>query len=238
MDAVVQRCIRERSRLGYFAALYRDVTVGVRAAIAANEFEDAARMERLDVIFATRYLTAIDLYWQGKAPTLSWLAAFRTASQWRPIVLQHLLLGMHAHINLDLAIAAALAAPGAELPALKKDFEKITILLNRMIDDVQRRIVRVSPWFYIIDRAGGRSDERLVNFGIGEARTLSWRAAERLANVNRVQFDWEVELHDRIVATLARGIQSPGPVLASALQVIRLRENASVPAVIEALSAR
>ena len=62
MDQVIERCIRERSKLGYFAVLYRNVTVRVRDAIAAGRFENGARMERFDIIFANRYLDAIERF--------------------------------------------------------------------------------------------------------------------------------------------------------------------------------
>ena len=235
LDAVLDRCIRERCRLGYFAALYRDVTVQVRAAIVAGEFDDGPRMERLDVTFASRYLDALERFWRGEPPTRSWLVAFRSAYRWRPVVLQHLLLGMNAHINLDLGIAAALTAPGAELPALRADFERITGLLQGMIGGQEQRLERVSPWLGLVDRVGGRGEERIVGFAIGEAREIAWRAAQRLALVAPAEREREIALQDTAVALLAQAIQSPGPLLASALEIVRIAERKRVPAVIEAL---
>ena len=54
LDDVIADALRQRSRLGYFASLYRDVTARVKAAIENGEFEDGRRMERLDVTFAQR----------------------------------------------------------------------------------------------------------------------------------------------------------------------------------------
>ncbi len=45
---------QESSRQGYFAALYRKVTINVKQGILNGRFEDGARMERLDVNFAVR----------------------------------------------------------------------------------------------------------------------------------------------------------------------------------------
>ena len=56
---LIDRSLRERSRLGFFAALYRKVTVKVKEGIAAGRFDDGRRMERLDVTFANRYLEAV-----------------------------------------------------------------------------------------------------------------------------------------------------------------------------------
>jgi hypothetical protein len=150
-------------------------------------------------------------------------------------VLQHLLLGMNAHINLDLAIAAAQAAPGAELTKLERDFERITSILNEMVEETQERIKRISSWFWLIDYAGGRRDEQLVGFGIRQARELAWQAAGSLAAADPSIFDHQVELHDEIVAALAERIRSPGRLLGLALQVVRMRESSDVKAVMAAL---
>lgn len=99
------------SRLGYFAALYRRVTMAVKQGVADNIFQDGARMERLDVIFANRYLDALQEFRNGQPTTMSWRAAFQAAAHWYPLVLQQLLVGMNAHINLDLGVAAACCAP-------------------------------------------------------------------------------------------------------------------------------
>lgn len=238
MDSVIERCIRERSRLGYFAVLYRNVTVRVRDAIAEGRFENGPRMERFDVIFASRYLDAIERFWRNQQPSASWTAVFHAREAWSPIVLQHLLLGMHAHINFDLAIAAAQAAPGSELPALKRDFDEITILLNEMTDNVQDRLHAVSPWLGLIDYAGGRTDEQVLAFGMKAARDLAWKVARALSATapDSSAFDRVIALHDAVVASLAVPIRNPpGRWLRTVLLVIRLREFHDIRTVIEKL---
>ncbi|NIR65754.1 MAG: hypothetical protein GWN00_24945 [Aliifodinibius sp.] len=101
--------------MGYFAALYRKVTIRVK-----EEFEDPERMERLDVLFANRYLEAFEQYHTRKETTVSWKLAFDTCKRWRPIVLQHLLLGMNTHIRLDLGVAAAETANRGQFEKSKK----------------------------------------------------------------------------------------------------------------------
>jgi hypothetical protein len=104
LDDIIDWSIKSNSRLGYFAALYRKVTLKVKAGISDGLFEDGARMERLDVIFANRYLEAFEQNQKKVSPTRSWQLAFEASNQWWPMVLQHLLLAMNAHINLDLGI--------------------------------------------------------------------------------------------------------------------------------------
>ena len=56
LDQIIDWSYTTKSRLGYFAALYRKVTIKVKEGIEEDFFEDGERMERLDVIFANRSL--------------------------------------------------------------------------------------------------------------------------------------------------------------------------------------
>ena len=107
LGLIIDDARRDGSRLGYFAALYRNVTAEVQRGIAAGRFGDGPRMARLDVVFANRYLDAYDAYAAGRPASRCWVAAFDAASRWPPLILQRLLLGMNVHIHLDLGIAAA-----------------------------------------------------------------------------------------------------------------------------------
>ena len=49
---IIDTSIQTKSRQGYFAALYRKVTIRIKEGIADNYFDNGERMERFDVIFA------------------------------------------------------------------------------------------------------------------------------------------------------------------------------------------
>ena len=66
LDEAVDLARREKSRLGYIAAHYRNVTIKVSEGILTGSFEDGARMERFDVAFANRYLDALGRYNWGE----------------------------------------------------------------------------------------------------------------------------------------------------------------------------
>ena len=235
LDQILERSIREQSKHGYFAALYRNVTVRVREWIREGRFEDGPRMETLDVIFANRYLEALAQNLQGQDTSRSWAVAFQAQSKWPPVIMQHLLLGMSAHINFDLAIAAVETAPGPLLPGLEYDFILINRLLDEMIDTVQEQINRVSPWFGLVDRLGGRTDEKICAFVIGAARELAWKEALHLATLEPAAYQREIERHDQQVAGLGQAISSPGFPLRHGLLMVRMRENFPIPVVIETL---
>jgi hypothetical protein len=237
LTAIVEQSCTTGSRLGYFAALYRLVTLKVQAGIAAGRFQDGARMEQFDVIFANRYLAAYAGHKQGQPVSECWRVAFAAADSWRPIILQQLLLGMNAHINFDLGIAAATVAPGAELAALQQDFNEINQLLAGLVIYVQAEIGAVSPWCWLLDHVGGRTDEAVVNFSIDRARAHAWRVAQRLAPLTPAHWPAEMARLDREVAFLGHLIKQPlGWGLRAGLLVIRARESNDVARVIEVLN--
>lgn len=84
------------------------VTQRVAHGIEKREFNDNPRMEKLDVFFAKRYIDAF-YGWQKKEKiTHSWQVPFDAADNRSTIVLQQILLGITAHINLDLGLSTML----------------------------------------------------------------------------------------------------------------------------------
>lgn len=236
LTAIIEWSRKEHSRLGYFAALYRTVTVEVKKGIQAGRFQDGPRMEKLDVAFANRYLDALRLYRAGQPTTECWQIAFDAASTWRPLILQHLLAGMNAHINFDLGVSAATVAPGADLSGLQHDFEEINKILASLTNEVQTKISRVSPWMTVLDWIGGRTDEAVVNFSIDAARKASWRTAQRLAATPQSGWPPALAELDRTVMELGRLVLHPGWFLSTGLLVVRIRETQDIGRVIDALT--
>jgi hypothetical protein len=237
LDEIIARARSERSRLGFFATLYRNVTIRVKEGIAEGLFEDDARVERLDVAFANRYLTALDSFRRGERPSLCWHVSFKAAASRRPLILQHLLLGINAHINFDLGIAAAEIAPGAQLPALKHDFEQINNILGRMLDKVRANIDELSPWIDFLDNFETQRQDKFINFSLTKARDSAWRVAERLAPLGDEEKAAELERLDRKVAALGWIIRRPGGIwLNFGLWLISLRESNDIPHIIDVLS--
>ena len=113
--------------------------------------------------------------------TRSWELALDAAEARRPIVLQHLLLAINAHVNLDLGIAAAETAPGDALPSLRRDFDRINEIIASLIAGVRHDLATISPWIGLLDRLGGRHDDEIIRFSMEVARTeacaspSSWR---------------------------------------------------------------
>ncbi|MBI1807719.1 MAG: hypothetical protein HYR76_11780 [Ignavibacteria bacterium] len=234
-DAIIERACVENDRIGYFPALYRRVTLTVKAGIDNGRFENGARMEKLVSTFAIRYLDALQNYRNDKQPSRCWKTAFEAAKSWRVLILQHLLLGINAHINLDLGISAAEVCPGSELPSLSKDFDEINEILASLFKKVQREINNVSPLIGWLDRVAGNTDDVLINFSMANARAAAWHFAEKLAMMDAEQRKKEIEQTDRFANLLAHIIWKPGPLFAFVVWFIRLFETKRVVKVIEVL---
>jgi Family of unknown function (DUF5995) len=228
---------QEPGRMGYFAALYRKVTINVKQGILNGRFEDGARMERLDVNFANRYLEAYELHRKGEIPTGSWQVSFEAARHWRPLILQHLLLGINAHINLDLGIAAVETSPGDQLAPLKHDFDMINRILAELVQPVQDEIGEVSPWIGFLERIDPSADDAIINFSLERARSSAWNFAVRLNSLGENERIAEVKLRDLEISALGRLVYKPlGVLLNLGLLAIRLRESNDVSRVIDTLS--
>ena len=235
LDAVVDRARERDERTGFFAVMYHTVTARVKEGIAAGFFDDGERLARLDVTFASRYLDALRSFEAGERPTASWDAAFTAGRNARPILLQHLLLGVNAHINLDLGIAAASAAPGDALPALRRDFDRINEILASVLEHVQRAMSRLSPCLGLLDRLGGRHDDEVIRFSIDKARAGAWGFATELAPLDPTAWAGPIRTRDARVARVARIVLQPGFPLEAGLVVIRACERSSVDRTLEVL---
>jgi uncharacterized protein DUF5995 len=239
LDAIIAQAVVERDRLGFFAVLYRTVTAAVKKGIAEGRFEDGPRMERLDVAFANRYLEAFDAHRSGGTPTDSWRVAFAAGKSRRAVIMQHLLLGMNAHINLDLAIAAAEVCPGDAIAGLERDFNEINTVLATLETDVEREVCALSPWIDRLDHIDPRAGRVIANFSIDRARACSWNAAQRLARLSRDDRAAAIATTDAEVALLAGVIARPiGIVINLNLLLVRLSETWDARKVITILSGR
>lgn len=235
LTEIVEWAKAEESRIGYFAALYHKVTIQVKKGIEEGMFDDGPRMERLDVIFARRYLDAFDEYRAGGRPSRSAMFAFEVTGQWWPIVLQHLLLAMNFHINLDLGIAAARAVPPEQLPDLKGDFDKINAVLASLVGGVQVELAQVWPVLRWMNRYLGSVDDAIINFSMEKARDHAWSLAERLAPLDEAEQAQVIDELDLEILELARLIRNPGVVGGIVTKVIRLGERGSIPQIIDLL---
>jgi hypothetical protein len=236
MDSMVDATIEKGSADGYFAAMYLGVTQTVQAGLSGGLFATPDRLANLTTTFANRYLDAWDTRNAGGKPTGSWGVAFDAASQWSPTVLQHLLLGMNAHINLDLGISAAQVAPGKAIRELEADFNEINEVLAGHVQTVQDNLNTVSPMYRFVDDITGSLDRAVINFSIAKARAESWKLATTLAPMSGSDLEKRIEAQDKAVRGVAYMVLKPHMPIPMGLLGLRITERRKISRTIEAMA--
>ncbi|MEO6834276.1 MAG: DUF5995 family protein, partial [Chitinophagaceae bacterium] len=206
LEAIMDSCEKTNNRLGYFACLYHMVTCRVKQGIDNNEFEDGSRMEKLDVTFANRYLLAWQQFQAGQVPSNSWNITFKAGISRQTLVLQHLLLGMNAHINLDLGIAAVAAAGNNPLQTTRSDFNTINGILALLTGDILSSLRRVSPLLSLLGLHASRYNSIIIQFSISNARDGAWCFAEELFTKTAATQLPFLNERDKSIAQLADGL--------------------------------
>ncbi len=209
LDDVIARSQREGDRLGIFAMLYRRVTLKVKEGICSGRFQDGPRMERLDVVFADRYFEALRQFRLGIPPSRCWLVSFRAAQSSMTSAARHMLLGINAHINLDLGIAAAEILPAEKLPGLKRDFDEINYILAEVFSEVRGE--EAASWKNLPARVAPSMSGMVVSSCLARARRHAWGVATRLAALDRAAWESEIRALDRKVAAVGWVIRGPFP---------------------------
>ena len=234
LNGVVDEARAERHRRGYFAAMYRQMTRHVQRGIADGVFDDGERMARFVTLFASRYLDGLAAHRAGSPCPRAWRSAFETAERRNRLILQHIVLGINAHVNLDLGIAAAAVAPADEIHTLQNDFLRINHIIQSLLDPVQDAIGRFSPLLRLVWTVGDRADDEVLNFSFRVARDEAWRHALILARQPPEEHPATIDSFDRQAAVLARLVNDPGRIVTA---VVQLTERDDVPDVIDALGA-
>ena len=224
-------------RLGWFGALYGQTTRTVRDQVAAGRFDDAERMCHFVERFAARYTGPLAAWQTGLPVPKSWKVAYQATGARDTIILQHLLLGINAHVNLDLAVVAAETCTSDEIDGLHDDFMRINEVLGALMPRVRGCIGRFSPLLDVIDRLGGGEDDEVLNFSIRVARDEAWSQALTLAAVDEpARRQALVDSLDRRVAVLGKLVAHPGGLLQPAVDVVAATESDDVVAVLDALT--
>src|SRR5258708_30520694 len=135
--------------------------------------------------------------------------SLKAAATCPPIIRQHLLAGMNAHINCDLGIAGQAVAPGAELASLEPDFNQINAILGAMVAKVRTDVEEVSPWINFLDRLAPAAENQFINFSLDKARASAWLVANIVNSKPPEELERKLSILDDCVALLGSLIGSP-----------------------------
>lgn len=216
LDEIILWSKANQSPAGYFACTYRIMTAQVLKGIQQKNFENNPRMTILDVAFASRYLEAWENYSKGKKCTNAWFLAFEATKNKDLLILQHIFLGMNAHVNLDLGISAASIMPYRKINPLKTDFERINSVIASINQNVQDSLNKICYSINLIDKLSNGKDNAVLDFAISKARDTSWATAVISSNTPNFLKDSVMNIVDYAAAKVASQILHP-KLLSSAL---------------------
>jgi hypothetical protein len=190
------------------------MTKAIDGEVRGGGFEDLRFLSRLDVVFADRYLAAVDAANAGKQVPSAWAPLFADRGKSGIAAIQFALAGCNAHINFDLAIALAETwqelevAPQSDSPQ-HRDFLKINGILTsveeRMKKELDAGLVGVA------DEALGRLDDVVAIWSMERARDAAWTHGEvlwKLRELGTLEKDYLATLA-RIVGLGSRGLLVP-----------------------------
>jgi hypothetical protein len=201
-----------------FARLYREVTEGVNEELAAQGFGDPRFLERLDIVFANLFFSALDAFDRNPASAPSaWIPLFAGRSRKGIAPLQFAFCGMNAHINRDLPVA--LVATCEELGREPRagsiehaDYLVVNSLLARVEERVQASYL--TGWLSYADRLlhrFDRIDDVIAMWKVERARDAAWTNGEALWALRgqpTLSNDYLRSL-DRMVGLAGRGLLIP-----------------------------
>ena len=237
LKQLIRWTLTQPSRIGYFASLYLRVTNTIRSKIGTGYFDDDARMELLDATFASRYLSAVQQF-RSLDPVLpkAWTAALNATNQENLIIVQHLLLSMNPHINIDLAVAAAKTCPANSINSLRGDFNKINAILSGAVPTVISEIDELSPYLHLLADLAQDGETSIIDFGLVATRDASWAMAQKLAYLSSSEQEEVIAGENVPIAALSQAILSPGFIVSEVLNTIRSAEVKDIVQIINTLN--
>jgi hypothetical protein len=200
--------------VGCFTRLYLDVTRSVQERLGLATFANPAFLARLDVVFATLFLNAVDTHTRDprKVPR-AWAPLFELRGRRGIAPLQFALAGMNAHINRDLPVALVACWRELGISATDQpDFERVNDVLEQVEGNVKQRYLggplrTLDRLVHRIDRI----DDVVAMWDIRRAREAAWvngQALWALRDDKRLAADYLAAL-DRSVGLASRGLLQP-----------------------------
>ncbi len=176
--AIERHFIARQDRRAVFISAYNTISQGIAKAIAAKQFHDPAWVHAYGTTFGNLYRQALLAYETGGTPPGAWQVSFSESQSGRTLVIQDLILGIHAHVNRDLAFALESVGIDPNRPTRYADHTKVNDVLDATTNALQNRIAQLyARGLGVLDRLLGPIDELAASFSVHAARENAWHLA-------------------------------------------------------------
>ncbi|MCX4910316.1 DUF5995 family protein [Streptomyces sp. NBC_00878] len=181
VDAVVHRMRAldaiwpERDGVAVFNRVYLAVTEEVDRRLDAGQFTDARAAITLDVLFAERYLAAVEAVADERRPPACWRPLFQLRRHPGVRPLQFALAGINAHIGHDLALAVVdtCRTLDCEPAELEDAFDRVGDVLVSLEERIREDLMPGPDLLQIADPL----THLLGAWSLDRARDAAWSAA-------------------------------------------------------------
>lgn len=212
MQALVDYWEQGFDRRSIFLNCYMMMTRNMLLAVDNGEFADGVWVSALLHRFAEYYFQALEAF--DRQPDIApkvWQVTFQSSRQPETHVIQHLILGVNAHICHDLVFALAdlLRDEWATLTPEQREMRyrdhcHVNQIIGQTLDTVQDQVVeRYSRMMKIVDDLFISADERVTNYFIRSWREEVWQDATRLVELS-TDDDIQSVYHEVIERSLKR----------------------------------
>jgi Family of unknown function (DUF5995) len=207
--------LQNNDGLKWFNLLYLRVTAAVRSSPPAEGWENQRYVERLAMIFAGLYFSAI-ASWQRDHDSVarSWAPLFQSRQRRGIARVQFALAGMNAHINHDLPIALVQTSEEQDIVPRRgspehRDFERVNTILEAVTEQVKQFLA--TGIVGEIDQDLGRLDDMVALWSVRKARETAYTNGEILwqLRASPTLSDAFLRNLDRLVGLSSRGLLIP-----------------------------
>jgi uncharacterized protein DUF5995 len=230
-DRIVKWAIDAPSRIGYFATIYKRSTIAIHKAIDDREFEHTEVMTEFTKTFSKRFFDALNAHFQPRSyedrPTLGWQVSFAGAKYGEPIIFQHMLSAVNAHVNLDLGVTAAQVGRGA-MADLHSDFNMVNAILASQVQGVLDALAEISPRTKEIRDLMPGDEAEEINKLLMVFRDVAWHYANVLAEAPQERVRELIDTRDAEICTLGACYLYPPGKFRSLVNLIAEEENRDV----------
>lgn len=179
---------RGKDNRGLFVIAYAEMTTRLKFALAEqpSPFNEPAWVTDYLLAFANLYRQALHGFVTGATIPATWRIAFERAVDDRGVIsLQHLLLGINAHIGHDLPLSLHQVGLGKGETQQRRyaDHLRVNEILKAATNPIQDKVTRfhLSQGFSLLEKIIGPFDEGLTNYFFKRQRTRAWYNGLHLA---------------------------------------------------------